>query len=83
MSKLEIVQSADEPGSTRVFVDGHDISASVASLDLALAPDHAEVTMRMFVREGDFRHDSVTTYVDQATAESLVALGWTPPGVTE
>lgn len=76
MSKVKI-QLNGKRGT--VIVDGHDVSAAVASVAInadALSGHHVELRLATLDTEVD---GEPSVGIPQRTHDALVALGWTPP----
>ena len=82
MSNISIKQTA--PGEASVILDGTEINRGLRGIDVEMRPNSlTRVTLDVLVVE-DFQldtEDAIVT-IPEATADTLKALGWTPPEAT-
>lgn len=69
------------PGRGSIKLDGHEISHTVRSFTLgAGANDQTLLTLDLNLRDPGSLTGPVDAVVTEETAQTLIALGWTPPG---
>ena len=79
MSKLEI-SGTGLPGSTKVRLDGYDVTADIAGLRLALdVRSKPQLELDLRVRQMGLEVDQVQVVLPDSARELLVRAGWTPP----
>lgn len=78
--KAKLTLLATPGRGNRIELDGIDVTGGVRALDLqAGVGEVTRLTLDVMLREGATVEGDFEVRVPDATAETLKALGWTPP----